>query len=207
VNPVGPRGVYDEAKRYAEALTMAYRRTHGVNTGIARIFNTYGERMRPQDGRAIPAFVTQALRGIPLTIAGDGSQTRSVQYVSDLVEGVTRFAASDHPGPMNLGNPDELTVREIATRIRELVGSSSELTTIPKPEDDPMVRRPDIGLATKVLDWEPKVTFDEGIARTITWFRTVLAADGSEEEIRRLEERPVDPEWGVEESARSGRSQ
>jgi dTDP-glucose 4,6-dehydratase len=207
VNPVGPRGVYDEAKRYAEALTMAYRRTHGVNTGIARIFNTYGERMRPQDGRAIPAFVTQALRGIPLTIAGDGSQTRSVQYVSDLVEGVTRFAASDHPGPMNLGNPDELTVREIATRIRELVGSSSELTTIPKPEDDPMVRRPDIGLATKVLDWQPKVTFDEGIARTITWFRTVLAADGSEEEIRRLEERPVDPEWGVEESARSGRSQ
>jgi dTDP-glucose 4,6-dehydratase len=164
--------------------------------------------MRPGDGRAIPAFVTQAIRGVPLTIAGDGSQTRSVQYVSDLVEGVSRFAASDHPGPMNLGNPDELTVHEIATRIRELVGSSSQLVHIPRPEDDPMVRQPDISLATKVLDgWEPLTGFDEGIARTIAWFRQALSADGGQEEIGRSEQGAVHPQGRVEESARSLRSQ
>jgi dTDP-glucose 4,6-dehydratase len=207
VNPVGPRGVYDEAKRYAEALTMAYRRTHGVNTGIARIFNTYGERMRPHDGRAIPAFVTQAIRGVPLTIAGDGSQTRSVQYVSDLVEGVSRFAASDHPGPMNLGNPDELTVHEIATRVRDLVGSSSELVHIPRPEDDPMVRRPDISLATKTLDWTPTTGFDEGITRTIAWFRKALDADGGQEQVGRSEQRPIQTQRPVEKSTGSLRGQ
>ena len=176
VNPVGPRGVYDEAKRFGEALTMAYRRSHGVDTAVARIFNTYGERMRPGDGRAIPTFATQAIAGEPLTVAGDGSQTRSVQYVSDLVEGVLRLAASGHPGPMNLGNPYELSVLEIAKAIRDLARSSSPIVYVPRPEDDPTVRRPDIRLAREVLGWEPIVGFDEGISRTLHWYRQEAAA-------------------------------
>jgi dTDP-glucose 4,6-dehydratase len=171
VNPVGPRGVYDEAKRFAEAMTVAYRTTHGVDTTIVRIFNCFGPRMRPNDGRAIPTFICQALRGDPITVAGDGQQTRSVQFVDDLVEGVVRLLRSDHPGPMNIGNPHELTVRELAERIRDLVGSSSELVFVPRPQDDPEIRQPDITLARSVLGWEPTVTIDEGLKRTIDWFR------------------------------------
>jgi dTDP-glucose 4,6-dehydratase len=171
VNPVGPRGVYDEAKRFAEALTMAYRRHHGVDTGIVRIFNTHGPRMRPNDGRAIPTFIRQALRGEPLTVAGDGSQTRSIQYADDLVEGVVRLARSDHPGPVNIGSPYEITMLDLAKRIIALTGSGSEIAFIPRPEDDPTVRQADITLAREVLGWEPKVTLDEGLERTIAWFR------------------------------------
>jgi dTDP-glucose 4,6-dehydratase len=171
VNPVGPRGVYDEAKRYAEALTMAYRRTHGVDTSIVRIFNTYGERMRPNDGRAIPTFIRQALHGEPLTVAGDGSQTRSVCYVADLVAGILLLLRSDLVGPVNIGNPHELSMLELAERIRALAGSSSELAFVPRPEDDPAVRQPDIALATRELGWEPRVPLDEGLGRTIDWFR------------------------------------
>jgi dTDP-glucose 4,6-dehydratase len=171
VNPVGPRGVYDEAKRYAEALTMAYRRTHAVDTAILRIFNTYGERMRPRDGRAIPTFIRQALRGEPITVAGDGSQTRSVCYVDDLVEGILRLLRSDLPGPVNIGNPHELTMLELAERIRELAKSDSQIVFIERPEDDPTVRQPDITLARTALGWEPRVPLDEGLARTIEWFR------------------------------------
>ncbi|MEO6204288.1 MAG: UDP-glucuronic acid decarboxylase family protein [Mycobacteriales bacterium] len=171
VNPVGPRGVYDEAKRYAEALTMAYRRTHGVDTGILRIFNTYGERMRPNDGRAIPTFIRQALRGEPITVAGDGSQTRSVCYVDDLVDGILLLLRSDLPGPVNVGNPYELTMLELAERIKALSRSDSEIVFIPRPEDDPSVRQPDITLARTALGWQPKVTLDDGLARTIAWFQ------------------------------------
>jgi dTDP-glucose 4,6-dehydratase len=170
VNPVGPRGVYDEAKRFGEAITMAYRTTHGVDTGIVRIFNTHGPRMRPNDGRAIPAFATQALRSLPLTVAGDGSQTRSIIYVDDLVEGIFRLALSGHPGPMNIGNPHELSMLELAELIREIVGSSSEITFIPRPTDDPTVRQPDISLAREVLGWEPTVELREGLARTVKYF-------------------------------------
>jgi dTDP-glucose 4,6-dehydratase len=172
VNPVGPRGVYDEAKRYAEALTMAYRRTHGVDTGILRIFNTYGPRMRPNDGRAIPTFIRQALKGEPLTVAGDGSQTRSVCYVDDLVEGILRLLRSDLPGPVNIGNPHELSMLELAERIKELAKSESEISFIERPEDDPTVRQPDITLARTELGWEPQVALDEGLGRTIEWFRS-----------------------------------
>ena len=171
VNPVGPRGVYDEAKRFAEALTMAYRRTHGVDTAIVRIFNTYGERMRPNDGRAIPTFIRQALRGEPLTVAGDGTQTRSVQYVDDLVEGVVRLLRSGHPGPVNIGNPHELSVLRLAQTIRDLVGSTSVIEHIDRPVDDPTVRRPDIALARSALGWEPRVGLEEGLTRTVAWFR------------------------------------
>ncbi len=171
VNPVGPRGVYDEAKRYAEALTMAYRRTHGVDTAIVRIFNTYGPRMRPNDGRAIPTFIKQALRGEEITVAGDGSQTRSVCYVDDLVEGIMRLLRSDLPGPVNLGNPHELSMLELAETIRDLSGSSSEVVFIPRPTDDPTVRQPDITLARSTLGWEPEVPLAEGIKRTISWFQ------------------------------------
>ena len=171
VNPVGPRGVYDEAKRFAEALTMAYRRAHGVDSGIVRIFNTYGIRMRPDDGRAIPTFIKQALRGEPMTVAGEGSQTRSVQYVDDLVEGVVRLANSDHPGPVNIGSPHEMTMLSLAELIRELTGSSSEIAFIPRPEDDPSVRQADITLARDLLGWEPKVDPTDGLRRTIAWFR------------------------------------
>jgi dTDP-glucose 4,6-dehydratase len=170
VNPVGPRGVYDEAKRFAEALTSAYRRTHGVNAAIVRIFNTYGPRMRPRDGRAIPTFIRQALAGEPITVAGDGSQTRSVCYVSDLVEGLIRFLLSEEPGPMNIGNPQENTVLELAERIIALTGSSSPIEFVPRPEDDPTVRQPDIALARRALGWEPQVSLEDGLKRTIDWF-------------------------------------
>jgi dTDP-glucose 4,6-dehydratase len=171
VNPVGPRGVYDEAKRFAEALTMAYRRHHNVDTAIVRIFNTHGSRIRPNDGRAIPNFVRQALRGEPITVAGDGSQTRSIQYVDDLVEGVTRLLRSGHPGPMNIGNPHEVSMLELAEAVRDLCESKSEITFIPRPEDDPTIRQPDITLARAELGWEPQVGLFEGLKRTIAYFR------------------------------------
>ena len=174
VNPVGPRGVYDEAKRFAEALTMAYRRTHGVDTGIVRIFNTYGPRMRPDDGRAIPTFIRQALAGEPLTVAGDGKQTRSVCYVDDLVEGILRLAGSPLAGPVNIGNPHEYTVLELAERIRDAIGSASTLEFVPRPEDDPTVRQPDITLARTQLGWEPAVPLEEGLVPTIAWIRAAV---------------------------------
>jgi dTDP-glucose 4,6-dehydratase len=170
VNPVGPRGVYDEAKRFGEALVMAYRKSHGVDTSIVRIFNTFGPRMRPNDGRAIPTFIRQALDGEPLTVAGDGSQTRSVCYVDDLVDGILRLLGSGHPGPMNIGNPHEMSVLAIAELIRDLAGASSPIAFIPRPEDDPNVRQPDITLARRELGWEPRVAIEEGLKRTITWF-------------------------------------
>ena len=171
VNPIGPRGVYDEAKRYAEALTMAYRRTHGVVTDILRIFNTYGPRMRPNDGRAIPTFIRQALRGEPLTVAGDGSQTRSVCYVDDLVEGIMRLMRSDLVGPVNIGNPHELSMLELARTIGTLADSASDVVFIPRPEDDPSIRQPDTTLAKRELAWEPVVSLEQGLSRTIAWFR------------------------------------
>lgn len=171
VNPVGPRGVYDEAKRYAEALTMAYRRTHDVDTAIVRIFNTHGPRMRPDDGRAIPTFVTQALSGTPITVSGDGTQTRSIIYVDDLVEGIVRLLRSDLAGPVNIGNPHETTVLAIAETVRSLTGSSSPILFVPRPVDDPSVRQPDISLARRELGWEPRVGFRDGLRRTIAWFR------------------------------------
>jgi dTDP-glucose 4,6-dehydratase len=170
VNPVGPRGVYDEAKRFGEALTMAYRRSRGVDTTIVRIFNTYGERMRPDDGRAIPTFICQALRGEPLTVHGDGLQTRSICYVEDLVRGILALLDSDHSGPVNVGNPEEMTVRDLALKIAKLAGSGSELVFAPRPEDDPTVRQPDITLASTVLGWHPRVPSVEGLRRTIDWF-------------------------------------
>jgi dTDP-glucose 4,6-dehydratase len=178
VNPVGPRGVYDEAKRFAEAMTMAYRRTHGIDTGIVRIFNTYGPRMRPDDGRAIPTFIRQALAGQPLTVAGDGSQTRSVCYVDDLVEGIVRLSRSPLAGPVNIGNPQELTVLALAERIRDLVGAASPIEFVPRPQDDPTVRQPDIALARAELGWEPRVPLDEGLKTTISWMRDALAEGG-----------------------------
>jgi dTDP-glucose 4,6-dehydratase len=171
VNPVGPRGVYDEAKRFGEALTMAYRNTHGVDTALVRIFNTYGPKMRPRDGRAIPAFITQALRGEPITVAGDGTQTRSVCYVDDLVTGILALADSGLAGPVNIGNPRELSILDLARTIRDLVGSRSEITFIPRPVDDPTVRQPDITLARSALGWEPHTPLETGLARTIAWFR------------------------------------
>ncbi len=171
VNPVGPRGVYDEAKRFGEALTTAYHATHRVNTAIVRIFNTFGPRMRPNDGRAIPTFISQALRGEPLTVAGDGLQTRSVCYIDDLVEGLTRLLHSSLPGPVNIGNPDEMTVLAIAELVRELTGSNSPIEFVPRPQDDPMVRQPDITVARAELDWEPSVDAREGLKKTIGWFR------------------------------------
>jgi dTDP-glucose 4,6-dehydratase len=172
VNPVGPRGVYDEAKRFGEALTMAYRTHHQVNTGIVRIFNTFGPRMRPNDGRAIPTFIRQALKGEPITVAGDGSQTRSVCYVDDLVEGIWRFAQTDHSGPMNIGNQNEISMLDLARWIAELTESTSEIEFIDRPVDDPGVRRPDITLANTVLNWAPEVPVEKGLLRTIDWFRS-----------------------------------
>ena len=172
VNPVGPRGVYDEAKRFAEALTMAYRRTHGVDTAIVRIFNTFGPRMRPNDGRAIPTFIRQALRGEPITVAGDGSQTRSVCYVDDLVAGLLRLLRSDLVGPVNIGNPHELSMLALAEQVRDITGSTSEITFIDRPTDDPTVRQPDITLARTQLGWEPKIDLDAGLRRTVEWFRS-----------------------------------
>lgn len=171
VNPVGPRGVYDEAKRFAEALTVAYRAEHGVDTAIVRIFNTFGPRMRPFDGRAIPTFIRQALAGEPLTVAGDGTQTRSVCYVSDLVRGILALADSGHSGPMNIGNPHELSVLQIAHDVIAATGTSSGVEFVERPVDDPMVRRPDTTLATEVLGWAPEVPWPVGLERTVEWFR------------------------------------
>jgi len=171
VNPVGPRGVYDEAKRYGEALTTAYRTTHGVDTAIVRIFNTYGPRMRPHDGRAIPTFIRQALAGEPVTVAGDGSQTRSVCYVDDLVRGILALAAHGHTGPMNIGNPTELTVLQIAQDVLAATGSRSGITFVGRPVDDPEVRRPDTSLASRELGWAPQVPWADGLDRTVRWFR------------------------------------
>jgi dTDP-glucose 4,6-dehydratase len=174
VNPIGPRGVYDEAKRFAEALTMAYHRTHRVQTRIVRIFNTHGPRMRLNDGRVVPNFIAQALRGEPLTVYGDGSQTRSFCYVSDLVEGIVRLLRSDHSGPVNCGNPMEVSILEFAQKIKALTTSRSEIVFRPLPEDDPKVRQPDIGLARKLLGWEPKVSLEDGLRKTIEYFRGVV---------------------------------
>ncbi len=171
VNPIGPRGVYDEAKRFAEAISMAYHRTHGVEVRIVRIFNTYGPRMRMNDGRVVPNFIKQALCGEPITVYGDGSQTRSFCYWSDLVEGIYRLLLSDADGPVNIGNPAEHTILQFAQRIIELTGSSSQIIHKKLPEDDPKVRRPDITRARKILGWEPKVALDEGLTRTIDYFR------------------------------------
>ncbi|MDQ3987841.1 MAG: SDR family oxidoreductase [Actinomycetota bacterium] len=171
VNPVGPRGVYDEAKRFAEAMTMAYRRAQGVDTAIVRIFNTHGPRMRPDDGRAVPTFIRQALLGEPLTVAGDGRQTRSIQYVDDLVEGCLRLLHSTLAGPVNIGSPCEVSIDELAVLIRDLVGSASTVRYVPRPEDDPTVRQPDITLARRSLGWAPAVDLGEGLCRTIEWSR------------------------------------
>jgi dTDP-glucose 4,6-dehydratase len=175
VNPIGPRGVYDEAKRYAEALTTAYRTTHGVDAAIVRIFNTYGPRMRPHDGRAIPTFIRQALAGEPVTVAGDGSQTRSVCFVDDLVRGILALADSDEPGPVNIGNPSERTVLEIAQDVVAATGSRSAIRFVERPVDDPTVRRPDTTRARELLGWEPLVEWQEGLSRTVAWFRQELA--------------------------------
>jgi dTDP-glucose 4,6-dehydratase len=171
VNPIGPRGVYDEAKRFAEAMATAYQRFHGLDVRIVRIFNTYGPRMRPDDGRAVSNFLTQALAGKPITIYGDGSQTRSFCYVDDLVRGLLGLLDSDHLGPMNIGNPDEYSLLQLAEAVLEVTGSSSNLVFEPLPVDDPKVRRPDIGLARRVLGWEPEVDLRQGLERTAEWFR------------------------------------
>lgn len=169
VNPLGPRGVYDEAKRFSEALTTAYRTTCGLNTAIVRLFNTFGPRLRPTDGRAIPTFIRQALSGEALTVTGDGRQTRSICYVDDIVDGVVRMASTNHPGPVNLGNPHELSMVDLARWIKELSKSDSTLTFIDRAQDDPRKRRPDISLARDVLGWEPKVDVHDGLVRTIKW--------------------------------------
>jgi dTDP-glucose 4,6-dehydratase len=173
VNPVGPRGVYDEAKRFAEAMTMAYHRVHGLNSRIVRIFNTYGSRMRLTDGRAIPTFIRQALRGEPLTVYGDGSQTRSFTYIADLIEGIWRLMQAPVNDPVNLGNPREMTLLELAKHVLRATGSRSEIVFRPLPTDDPKVRQPDIGKARRLLGWEPTVDLEEGLARTVEWCRLV----------------------------------
>ena len=174
VNPVGPRGVYDEAKRFAEAMTMAYHRYHGLQTRIVRIFNTYGERMRVEDGRAIPAFASQALRGEDVTVFGDGSQTRSVCYVSDLIEGIYRLMLSDYPMPVNIGNPEELTMLQLAQEIIALTKSTSRIVFRELPTDDPKVRQPDITKAKSLLGWTPKVNRADGLVRTLEYFKTKI---------------------------------
>jgi dTDP-glucose 4,6-dehydratase len=174
VSPIGPRGVYDEAKRFAEAMTMAYHRYHGVKTRIVRIFNTYGPRMRMHDGRVVPAFICQALKGEPLTVFGAGQQTRSFCYVSDLISGIYRLLMSDETDPVNIGNPAEMTVLEFATTIIRLVGSASTIIYKPLPQDDPQVRQPDITRARRLLGWEPEVPLEEGLSRTIAYFREQL---------------------------------
>jgi dTDP-glucose 4,6-dehydratase len=174
VNPIGPRGVYDEAKRFAEAMTVAYHRYHGVDIKIARIFNTYGPRMRIKDGRAIPAFISQALQNQPITVFGEGNQTRSFCYVSDLVDGLYRLLTSRQNMPVNLGNPAEMTIGELAETIRRKTGSKSSIVFEPLPVDDPKVRQPDISLARKLLDWSPRVSLDEGLTTTIAYFRSKL---------------------------------
>jgi dTDP-glucose 4,6-dehydratase len=174
VNPVGPRGVYDEAKRFAEALTMAYHRSHGLDTRIVRIFNTYGSRMRSRDGRAIPTFIAQALTGEPITVYGDGSQTRSFCYIDDLIDGIWCLMQAGTSAPLNLGNPEEMSLLELAKRILRLTGSSSTMVFAPLPQDDPKQRRPDITRARQLLGWEPRVELEEGLRRTIEWFRLAL---------------------------------
>src|SRR6266404_9106248 len=174
VNPIGPRGVYDEAKRFAEAMTMAYHRFHGVQTRIVRIFNTYGPRMRLRDGRVVPNFIAQALKHEPITVYGDGSQTRSFCYVSDLVEGLVRLLRSDYSEPVNCGNPMEISILQFAERIKALIGSKSEIVFRPLPEDDPRVRQPDITKARTLLGWEPRVALEDGLRRTIDFFRPVV---------------------------------
>jgi dTDP-glucose 4,6-dehydratase len=171
VNPIGPRSCYDEAKRFSEALTMAYHRKHGVRTNIARIFNTYGPRMQLDDGRVVPAFVDQALRGEPITVFGDGSQTRSFCYVQDLVDGLCRLAQSDEREPVNLGNPHEMTVLEFAKYIKAITGSDAPIRFEPLPQDDPQRRKPDISKARNLLAWEPKVALEDGLRETIVFFR------------------------------------
>jgi dTDP-glucose 4,6-dehydratase len=177
VNPIGERGVYDEAKRFAEALAMAYNRYHGVETRIVRIFNTYGPRMRIDDGRALPTFMSQALRGEPLTVYGDGSQTRAFCYVDDLVEGIYRLLLSDESEPVNIGNPDEITIKEFAEEIIEITGTGSSITYEELPADDPQVRQPDISRAREILDWSPKVGRKEGLRRTLDYFTTKIDAE------------------------------
>ncbi len=174
VNPTGPRGVYDEAKRFAEAMTMAYHRYHNVDTKIVRIFNTYGPRMRIRDGRAVPAFISQALNGEDVTIFGDGSQTRSFCYISDLVDGIIRLMLSSENEPVNIGNPHEMTIKEMAETIIEMTGSKSQLVYKPLPTDDPKVRQPDITRAKTLLGWEPKVPLRDGLVKTIEYFRTKI---------------------------------
>jgi dTDP-glucose 4,6-dehydratase len=172
VNPVGPRGVYDEAKRFAEAMTMAYHRYHGVNTKIVRIFNTYGPRMRVNDGRAVPAFMSQALRNEDVTVFGDGTQTRSFTYITDLVDGIIKLMLSNENDPVNIGNPHEMTIKEIAETIIRMTGAKSRIVYKPLPVDDPKQRRPDITRARKALGWEPKVALEEGLVKTVEYFRT-----------------------------------
>ena len=174
VNPIGPRGVYDEAKRFAEAITMAYHRTHGINTKIVRIFNTYGPRMRVNDGRAIPNFLKQAIMGKDLTVYGDGSQTRSFCFVSDLVEGLYRLLMSENNYPINIGNPNEMTIKEMADKIVKATHSKSKIINVPLPEDDPKIRQPDITLAKKYLNWEPEVSLDQGLQSTLEYFKNQL---------------------------------
>ena len=174
VNPIGPRGVYDEAKRFAEAITMAYHRTHGINTKIVRIFNTYGPRMRVNDGRAIPNFLKQAIMGKDLTVYGDGSQTRSFCFVSDLVEGLYRLLMSENNYPINIGNPNEMTIKEMADKIVKATHSKSKIIHVPLPEDDPKIRQPDITLAKKYLNWEPEVSLDQGLQSTLEYFKNQL---------------------------------
>jgi dTDP-glucose 4,6-dehydratase len=176
VNPVGPRGVYDEAKRFAEAMTMAYHRYHGIDTRIVRIFNTYGPRMRARDGRVVSNFVVQALKGEPLTVYGDGRQTRSFCYVSDLVDGIYRLFMSDHTEPTNIGNPNEFTVRQLAELVLRLTGSSAVIESRPLPIDDPKVRQPDITKARSLLGWEPKVELEDGLRQTIAYFKAHLGS-------------------------------
>jgi dTDP-glucose 4,6-dehydratase len=179
VNPIGPRGVYDEAKRFAEAMVMAYHRYHGVDTHIVRIFNTYGPRMRLNDGRALPNFVYQALHGQPITVYGDGKQTRSFCYVSDLIEGIYRLMNSDEHEPVNIGNPQEITILEFAERVRELLGSEVPIVFKPLPQDDPKQRCPDISKAKRLLKWEPKVNLNEGLQLTLDFFRQQVAAEST----------------------------
>lgn len=175
VNPVGPRGVYDEAKRFAESLTMAYNRYHGVHTRIVRIFNTFGPRMRLKDGRALPAFISQALKNEPITIFGDGNQTRSFCYVDDLIEGIYKLLLSNEVLPVNIGNPEEISIKQFAEEIIELTGSKSVIEYHPLPEDDPKVRQPDISKAIRILNWQPKFSRREGILRTLEYFKKKLS--------------------------------
>lgn len=200
VNPIGPRSMYDEAKRYAEALVTAYRSTNHMNTGIIRIFNTYGPRMRPNDGRAIPTFISQALVGAPVTVAGNGQQTRSVCYVDDLVEGVVRMMRSSVPGPVNLGNPQETTILDLARTIIELCGSAAPITFIPPAGDDPLIRRPDISRARADLDWSPQVDLHRGLLQTIDWFRAELTTTGGAPSTMLTGDVPAQPRPGQQPS-------